>query len=213
MSETWAWATLGLLGAYHGANPAMGWLFAVALGLQEKSSRAVWAALPPIALGHFAAIGLTVGLLALGWVAVPHAELRWIVGGLLAGFGVWKLVRPRHPRWVGMRVGFRDLTLWSFLMATAHGAGLMLLPLFLVRTDAAEAAGAHAAHAAGPWIDSAWQAILAVGLHTGAMLVVATGVALLVYHKVGLSVLRTAWLDLDRVWAGTLIAAGILAAL
>src|SRR5689334_11333419 len=129
------WLTLALLGAYHGVNPGMGWLFAVALGLQEKSSGAVRRALVPIALGHAASIGLTVALLGVGLASVPAAALRWLTAAALVAFGVLKLVRPRHPRWVGMRVGFRDLTWWSFLMATAHGAGLMLLPVFLLGAD------------------------------------------------------------------------------
>ncbi len=128
----WRWATLAALGLYHGANPGMGWLFAVALGLQEKSGRAVMRALPPIALGHAISVGLTVALLAVGQVSVSWDHLKWVTAAVLIGFGILKLVRPRHPRWVGMRVGFRDLTLWSFLMATAHGAGLMLLPVFLL---------------------------------------------------------------------------------
>jgi hypothetical protein len=128
----WPFLTLSLLGAYHGVNPGMGWLFAVALGLQEQSGRAVLRALLPIAIGHAAAIGLTVGLLAAGRASVPLSALAWITAALLVGFGLFKLIRPRHPRWVGMRVGAKDLVVWSFLMATAHGAGLMLLPVFLL---------------------------------------------------------------------------------
>ncbi|MEW6271799.1 MAG: hypothetical protein AB1689_21155 [Thermodesulfobacteriota bacterium] len=215
MSDTLAWSSLGLLGAWHGLNPAMGWLFAVALGMQERSGRAVVAALPPIALGHAASIAATVALLALGLAALPQVVLERGVAAMLVGFGLWKLARRRHPRWVGMRVGFRDLTLWSFLMATAHGAGLMLLPVFLVRFGVAD--GAHAGHHAAPggagvslgsW--EAWAA--AVGVHTLAMLAVSAVIALVVYYKVGLAVLRSAWLDLDRIWALALIVAGVAAA-
>src|ERR1043166_8992739 len=132
MSALWPWLALLGLGAYHGINPGMGWLFAVALGMQEKRRRAVLAAIPPIALGHALSIGLVVGLLWLAQASVPEKALRYGAAAILFGFGFYRFVRSRHPRWVGMRVGFRDLTLWSFLMATAHGAGLMLVPLFVV---------------------------------------------------------------------------------
>jgi hypothetical protein len=210
VNQAWGWLWLGMLGAYHGANPGMGWLFAVALGLQERSGRAVVEALPPIALGHAAAVGLTVAALALGVVTLSPLHLRWLVAILLVGFGLWKLVRPRHPRWVGMRVGFRDLVLWSFLMATAHGAGLMVLPVFLLAS--APAAG-HEHHGAGLALTSWGGYVAAVGLHTLCMLLVAGAIALVVYHKLGLSLLRQSWFNLDRAWAAALIAAGVLAAL
>jgi hypothetical protein len=207
----WRWATLGLLGMFHGANPAMGWLFAVALGLQEKSGRAVTRALPPIATGHALSVGLTVALLALGQVSFSASHLKWITAAVVVGFGLWKLVRPRHPRWVGMQVGFRDLTLWSFLMATAHGAGLMLLPVFLLGEGEAPCHGQSCHQAAGLTLTS-WPGYLAaVGLHTGAMLFTAGGIALLVYYKLGVALLRKNWFNLDRAWAATMIAAGVIA--
>ncbi len=203
------WATLALLGAYHGANPGMGWLFAVALGLQERRGSAVTRALPPIALGHAISVGLAVGLLGLGQGRVPATSLRWITAGVLIAFGIFKLVRPRHPRWVGMRVGFRDLTVWSFLMATAHGAGLMLLPVFLLGGQELPCHGA--CHDAAGLSLSGWSGYLAaVALHTGAMLVTAGAVALLVYHRLGVAVLRQAWFNLDRAWAVALVGAGVV---
>src|SRR5437667_9273806 len=114
MSGGWFWLTLLGLGAYHGINPGMGWLFAVALGLQEKSRRAVLAAIPPIALGHALSVGAVVVLLWAAAASVPHGALRIGSAATLFGFGLYRLVRSRHPNWVGMRVGFRDLTLWSF---------------------------------------------------------------------------------------------------
>jgi hypothetical protein len=218
MSEAWGWSSLGLLGAYHGINPGMGWLFAVALGMQERTGRAVVAALPPIALGHAVSIAVTVAVLWLGYAWLPPVALGRGVAVLLIGFGIWKLVRPRHPRWVGMRVGFRDLTLWSFLMATAHGAGLMLLPVFLAGAGASSVHAGHGAHAHGPsgavpWLATWPDWVAAVGVHTLAMLVVSAAIALVVYYKVGLAVLRSAWLNLDRVWALALIGAGIAAAI
>src|SRR5688572_3493564 len=131
MSQLGFWLSLLGLGAYHGINPGMGWLFAVALGLQQKRRRAVLSALPPIALGHALSVGIVVLLLALAQASLPAKALRITAAGVLFGFGLYRLRRSRHPNWVGMRVGFRDLTLWSFLMASAHGAGLMLLPLLL----------------------------------------------------------------------------------
>src|SRR5919107_5903176 len=131
MSESWPWLALALLGAYHGLNPAMGWLFAVALGLQERRRGAVLQALPPIALGHGVAVSLAVLVIGGAPIMVPLDVLRYVCAGVLILFGLYKLVRRKHPRWVGMRVGFRDLTAWSFLMSSAHGAGLMLVPVLL----------------------------------------------------------------------------------
>ncbi|WP_437524796.1 hypothetical protein WME79_36695 [Sorangium sp. So ce726] len=207
------WLTLALLGAYHGINPGMGWLFAVALGLQEKSSRAVRRALVPIALGHAASIGLTVALLGVGLASVPAAALRWLTAAALVAFGVLKLVRPRHPRWVGMRVGFLDLTWWSFLMATAHGAGLMLLPIFLIGADNPAPCHGGCHNAAGLSLASPLGYLAAVLVHTAAMMASAAAVALVVYHKLGVAILRTAWFNLDRAWAVALIVAGIIAVL
>lgn len=207
----WRWATLAALGLYHGANPGMGWLFAVALGLQEKSGRAVMRALPPIALGHAISVGLTVALLAVGQVSVSWEHLKWVTAAVLIGFGVLKLVRPRHPRWVGMRVGFRDLTLWSFLMATAHGAGLMLLPVFLLGENTPPCHGPSCHQAAGLTLTS-WPGYLAaVALHTGAMLFTAGSIALVVYYKFGVSLLRQTWFNLDRAWAVAMMVAGVVA--
>src|SRR6185295_17318178 len=150
MSELWPWLALFGLGAYHGINPAMGWLFAVALGLQEKSRRAVLNAIPPIALGHALSIAVVVGIVWLAQAAVPERALRYAAAAILFGFGLFRLLRSRHPKWVGMRVGFRDLVLWSFVMTSAHGAGLMLLPVLMRNTPQAtapEACDSCATHA------------------------------------------------------------------
>lgn len=210
MTETTRWLTLLGLGLYHGLNPGMGWLFAVALGLQERSGRAVIRALPPLALGHAASVALVVLLLALGQRSLPEGTLRPVLAAVLIGFGAWKILRPRHPRWVGMRVGARDLFVWSFLMATAHGAGLMLLPVFL--TDGGKVPchgpGCHAAMGA---VARGWGSyLLAVGLHTAAMLAAAATVALIVYYKLGLALLRKSWLNLDYVWAAAMIGSGVI---
>jgi hypothetical protein len=208
--SSWPWLTLALLGAYHGLNPAMGWLFAVALGLQEQRRAAVLQALPPIALGHATAISLAVLLIGVAQIMVPLAVLRYVCAGVLILFGLYKLVRRRHPRWVGMRVGFRDLTVWSFLMASAHGAGLMLIPVVLGLWSTEQMHGAHAVHA-GPTGSSAVLADLAVvGIHTVAMFAVMGAVALVVYEKLGVMILKRTWFNVDLLWAGALVGAGVI---
>ncbi|MBV9949846.1 MAG: hypothetical protein JOZ69_23595 [Myxococcales bacterium] len=211
----WPWVTLALLGVYHGVNPAMGWLFAVSRGLQEQRGTAVAGALVPIAIGHALAIGLAVSAFALGELALGSAAVRWAAAGVLVSFGLWKFVRHRHPRWVGMRIGFGGLLLWSFLMATAHGAGLMLLPLFAIAPCAAGASAAMpACHArAGLAFSGPTAYVAATLLHTGAMLAAAGVVALVVFHKVGLAILRRAWLNVDRIWAAALVVSGLAAIL
>ena len=133
MHELWPWILLGLLGAYHGLNPAMGWLFAVALGMQERDRRAVSRALPAIAIGHEASIlVIAVLVLGLGLITDPSA-LHLGAGVALIAFGLFRFIKPRaHFRWV-MRgnVGRRELAGWSFLMSTAHGAGLMVAPVLI----------------------------------------------------------------------------------
>lgn len=224
MTDAQAWLALLGLGAFHGINPGMGWLFAVALGLQEQRRSAVLRALLPIALGHALSIGVVVLLIALLHDALPDAYVRWPVGVGLTLFGMYKLVRSRHPRWVGMRVGFLDLTLWSFLMATAHGAGLMLAPVLLGWGEAApvdhhahmhhahHATGGHAEHAASlaQAASTPLLALAATALHTLGYLVVMGLIAVVVYEKVGLSILRKAWFNLDVVWAIALIITGIV---
>ena len=186
MNEAWPWMALLGLGAFHGINPGMGWLFAVALGLQEQRRSAVWNALPPIAVGHALSVGLVVALVALIHASIPYRVLRWIAAAVLIGFGVYRLVRARHPRWVGMRVGFRDLTLWSFLMASAHGAGLMLVPVFLGTMHQENLHDAHAAHGAHlDLLNHPWLAAVAVVVHTLGHLLVAGLVAMVVYEKLG----------------------------
>ena len=203
-------AILGL-GVVHGVNPGMGWLFAVGLGLQEQERRAVWRALLPLAGGHALAIAGTVAVgLAVGAV-VPVSILKWIVAAVLLVFGLDRIVRGRHPRWVGMRVGSRDLTLWSCLMATAHGAGLMVLPLVLGAPAADAHAGAHhhavamAAAAALP-ADGA----MATLLHTAGYLLATAVTAIVVYEKLGLRLLGRVWINLDLLWGLTLIATALL---
>ena len=196
------------LGAYHGINPGMGWLFAVALGMQQGRASGVWRALPPIALGHAAAVGVVVAIAAIAQVVIPRETLKVGIAAMLVTLGGYRLWRHRHPRFGGMQVGFRDLAIWSFLMASAHGAGLMVLP-FIMKIDAAVSAeGAHAHHtmtATAPWTEA-----LAIGLHSLTYLLVTTLIAWVVYRKVGLAILRTAWFNLDWLWAGALVVTGVV---
>ena len=198
-----------LLGAFHGLNPAMGWLFAVALGLQERHAAGVLRALPPIALGHAASVAVVLAVVIAAQLAVPLAAVRVAGGVALLLFGAYRLVRRgRHPRWVGMRVGFRDLTLWSFLMSSAHGAGLMLVPVLL--GGAAAAAMPEHAGAAAPASRAAGAGLAALGVHTAALLAVMGAVALLVYRVLGLGLLRRAWINVDLLWTITLLTAGLV---
>ena len=212
MSGGWPWLALGLLGAYHGVNPAMGWLFAVALGLQERSRSAVLRALPAIALGHEASVGLVVALVAAAGALIDPGALRVAAALALLLFGAFRLARPRaHFRWVGMRITPWELAVWSFLMSTAHGAGLMLVPVLLGMAPVSpEDPLAHDLPGLNPATATVVEDAAAVVLHTLAMLASMAAVALVVYEKVGLAVLRTAWLNLDVVWAVALVAAGVV---
>jgi uncharacterized membrane protein len=213
MSEGWPWFALALLGAYHGLNPAMGWLFAVALGLQEQRRGAVLQALPPIALGHAVAISLAVLVIGVAQIMVPLDVLRYVCAGALILFGLYKVVRRGHPRWVGMRVGFGDLTAWSFLMASAHGAGLMLIPVLLGLSStehAQESHGAHVDHVATTGSATVLADLAAVGLHTLALFAVMGTIAMVVYEKLGVMILKRTWFNLDLLWAGALVGAGLI---
>jgi hypothetical protein len=198
-----------LLGAYHGINPGMGWLFAVALGMQQQKASAVARSLVPIAIGHAAAIGSVVLVAALLGRALPLAAIRYLVAAVLIALGVQCLVRHRHPRWVRMRVGFRDLVTWSFLMASAHGAGLMVLPV-LLGSSSVQAADQMAGHSHASAATSPLAGLLATGVHTIGYLAVTGAIAWVVYRKLGLALLRTAWFNLDMAWAAALIVTGIV---
>jgi hypothetical protein len=206
MGSTALWLML-LLGAYHGINPGMGWLFAVALGMQEQKGSAVAKALGPIALGHALSIGIVVVTAAFLGMAFPQDAIRYCVAVLLFGLGIVSLVRHYHPRWVRMQVGFRDLTIWSFLMATAHGAGLMLLPV-LLGSRTVEAADHMTGHHHASAAASPVSALLATAVHTIAYLAVTGIIAWVVYSKFGLAILRKAWLNLDVIWAAALAVTG-----
>jgi hypothetical protein len=177
----WQWAVLFGLGAFHGINPGMGWLFAVALGMQEARCRGVWRAMLPLALGHVLSVGAIVLVaIALG-VIVPLRYVEWLTVAVLLVFGIAKLIRSRHPRWVGMRV-----------------------------SHVVHAGGEHAGHV--PQMVGPGTAILATLVHGIGYLAVTALVAVLVFEKFGVSILRKTWFNLDLIWAVALIvtAAAIL---
>jgi hypothetical protein len=211
MTHNWPWVAMALLGAYHGLNPAMGWLFALALGLQEKRRSAVIGALLPIALGHAAAISVAILLLTLVQHFLPMNLLKWAVASVLFTLGVYRLFRANHPRGAGMRVGGKDLFVWSFLMASAHGAGVMLLPILIAQPMPGMT---HHRADGMPMVPSSLSASaigMAVLIHTVSMFFVAGILAVLffeTYERVGLKLLRRTWLNFDLVWAVALLVAG-----
>src|SRR6202158_95079 len=208
LTPTVLWLML-LLGAYHGINPGMGWLFAVALGMQEQKGSAVARALVPIALGHALSIGSVVLAAAFLGMALPPEAIRYPVAALLFGLGISSLVRHYHPRWVRMQVGFRDWTVWSFLMASAHGAGLMLLPV-LLGSRTVEAADHLAGHHHTSAATNPLAAMLATAVHTIGYLAVTGLIAWVVYSKFGLAILSQAWLHLNLVWHAGLVVTSVV---
>ncbi len=211
MSDRLVWPALFLLGCYHGLNPGMGWLFAVGLGFQERSAAAVVRAIVPLTLGHLVSVALVVLVATYAAAQFPHRAVHVAAAGILIAFGAYRLVRARHVRWVGMRVGFWGLALWGFLMSSAHGAGLMLLPF--VTTSRVNAASAMTmpmpfAHVPHAMLVTSW---LMIGLHTLGYVAAATAIALLVYTKIGVRFLRTGWINLDLIWAAALILTGVVA--
>ena len=212
MSGLWPWLAVFGLGLFHGINPAMGWLFAVALGLQEQKRAAVLRALPPMVLGHALSIGIIIAAVLVARVNLPHRALKIAAAAILFAFGLYRLFRSRHPNWVGMRVGFGDLTLWSFIMASAHGAGLMLVPFFLP-SPTEQTAHHHDAHQMHAWAFANFSApsllIAAVVVHTLGYLLTTALVAIVVYEKLGVAILRRAWFNIDFVWMLALMITGV----
>jgi hypothetical protein len=194
------------LGAFHGLNPGMGWLFAVARGLQERSRALVLQSLPAIAAGHAASVFLVAVVVTLTGSVLTSRVVSIAGGVVLVGFGLWRLLSTRHFRWVGMRLTLWELAGWSFLMSSAHGAGLMLLPI--LTHGSVTVSHAHSHGITGGAGDAVSAAIFVTLVHTMAMLAVAGVIAVLVYEMVGLTILRRAWFNLDRLWAAALIAAG-----
>jgi hypothetical protein len=211
------WAGIVAMGIYHGLNPAMGWPLAVANGMAGKRDAAVFSTWVPLGVGHLLAMAVVlVPFAALTWIARFGTEIRLAAGALVVLFGLVRLLRTRHPRFLA-RVRPTQLLLWSFLMATAHGAALMLLPMLMglceTPPNAAAAAGDAPMHEAMAALmrRSAATAVMVSLVHAAAMVAAGLGTAWLVYRYLGLRVLRAAWLDLDRMWALCLVVAGAAA--
>ena len=205
-SNLWPFVTLALLGAYHGANPGMGWLFAVARGLQAKRREAVLGSLLPIAIGHEASIVCIVLTVGAAQALVSPVLLRLLAALAVVCFAVYRLNRRlAHPRGFGMQMGPVRLAGWSFLMSSAHGAGLMLVPIVL---GWPLAAGQTAVLPAGSLL--AGRALVAGSVHTAAMLLVMAAVSMLVYEKVGVAMLRRRWFNMDLAWTVALVAAALV---
>jgi hypothetical protein len=208
-----AWITLIALGAFHGVNPAMGWLFAVSRGMQEKSRRAVLRSLVPIAIGHEASIALVALLVILLSTTADPMALRVGAAATLIGFGVFRFAKPRaHFRWTSMRVSERELGMWSFLMSTAHGAGLMVAPVLIGLQGAVDRGHVRAHDQADLGLVGGSLGVGAVGiaLHVVAMLAVMGVVAVVIYDRLGLTVLRRAWLNTDQMWAAAFVLAAAI---
>jgi hypothetical protein len=200
--SSWSFAAVAALGLFHGLNPAMGWLFAVAIGFRDRTQRAVVSALGPIAVGHAASMTLTVLVVDQLQVALPSGAVRVAGAVALLAFATARLSRERHPRWVGMNLSRHELAGWSFLMSTAHGAGLMLIPVI--------AGSPVHAHSDMPMPSSLVVGGAAVLVHTAAMVAAAAVAALIVYHFVGVGILRRGWLNLDRIWTYALGAGALV---
>src|SRR6266576_4163248 len=200
-SELWPWLALAGLGAFHGLNPAMGWLFAVALGLHRHSRHLIWLSPLPIAFGHALSIAVVAGAFVLAGLAIDLRALRIGAGLILIGWALyyWRFGH-RHRVRIGMQAGLAALAVWSFLMATTHGAGLMLWPLLMPLCFPA----ASQPSSIDPWPT----ALLAIGIHTLAMLTVTMAVAVAVYEWIGLEILRRAWFNIDLIWTLALVLAG-----
>jgi hypothetical protein len=214
------WSGVVVVGAYHGLNPAMGWPLAVANGLTARRGTAVVATFVPLGLGHLLAMTLVLVPFALAsWLLTWSREIRVGAGLLVVLFGVTTLFVRRHPRWM-MRVRPSQLLLWSLLMATAHGAALMLLPFLMGLCAAPLASAADPASAfehAGVMAlmrSSVGTAVVVSLLHSAAMMFSGLAAAWVVYRYVGLRALRAAWLNLDIVWSlGLTVSGGVAVAM
>lgn len=202
IAQAWPWMTVAALGAFHGLNPAMGWLFAVGLALHRGSARPILWALPSIATGHAVSVALVIGAVLAVDVLIEPPAVRVVAGVVLLAWAAFHATYGRRHRVrVGFQAGVAGLAAWSFLMATAHGAGLMLVPALTPLC----LSGPGAAGLAGP--AEGWTALAVLALHTGAMLAVTGAVAVVIYRWIGLAILRSAWVNLDALW--TVMLAGI----
>lgn len=201
------WLAVVASGLYHGVNPGMGWPLAVSAALMERRSRALLGALWPLALGHLLAILLVILPFAL-LVALVDWQQQIRIGAslLVIAFGIFRLVDRRHPRALA-RIPPAQLGLWSFAVAIAHGAGLMLVPIYLGLCRAADLDAGHAA--AGALIDAdLGMAVLVSVVHAVAMIAAGGVFAWLVYRHLGLRAVSRSWFNLEAIWALSLMLVG-----
>jgi hypothetical protein len=204
LNTTALWLAVLALGLYHGINPAMGWPLAVANGMTDRRARSVFATLLPLGGGHFMAVAVALLPFAwLSWYVEWSRAIRIGAGLAVLLFGVFKLLKRRHPRLLA-RIPPTRLAWWSFLMATAHGAGLMLVPAMLGLCAAPAHRDVASTLAAAPL----GIALLVAAVHALATLFAGIVMAWAVYRYLGLQVLRRAWLNLDAVWGASLVLAG-----
>jgi hypothetical protein len=203
------WLAVAASGLYHGLNPGMGWPLAVSAGLIESSPRALFASLWPLTVGH---------LLAMLVVILPFSLLASLVdwqhqiqigaSSLVIGFGIFRFINRRHPRALA-RIRPTQLGLWSFVVAIAHGAGLMLVPIYLGLCRAADLNMGH--EAASALINANLRmAVLVSTVHSVAMIVTGGAFAWLVYRYLGLKFVSRSWFNLDATWAFSLVLVGVL---
>jgi hypothetical protein len=206
VSVDWGpWLALAGLGLFHGVNPAMGWLFAVALGLHRHSQHVVLGSLVPIALGHAMAVAIVAAATLMLGLIVEPAGLTRILAMILIAWAAWHaLYGHRHRLRVGMQTGFAGLAVWSFFMASAHGAGLMAAPFLLPICSAAAPGQVSGAASAIPL------AVAAVSVHTAAMLATIGAIAIIVYKWVDLAFLRRGWINFDMIWIAALLLCGLV---
>jgi len=202
------WLAVIASGLYHGINPGMGWPLAVSAGLMQGSPRALFAALWPLSVGHFLALLLMfLPFAMLLAIAQWQHPIQIAAGLLVTGFGIFRLFQPRHPRALA-RIRPAQLGLWSFVIAIAHGAGLMLLPIYL-GLCAAPAAGEQMA---GPAVEAnLGTAALVAIVHVIAMIATGGLLAWLVYRYLGLKFVSRSWFNLEATWAVSLILVGAVA--
>jgi hypothetical protein len=204
MTDLWPWLAIAGLGALHGLNPATGWMFAAARGVQAHDDTQARRALIPIAIGHVASIAVVVWTVAHG-LSMDRALVQGAAGALLIGLAMIRLLRGtgRHPP-LDLRAGHAGMALWSFLMATAHGAGLMLVPALVPLCVAGGAASAITASG------SLILAVAAVAVHTAAMLVATGGIASAVCRGAAIWPRALRGAVLPRAWTATLATTGVL---
>jgi hypothetical protein len=201
---TMGWSAAAVLGAWHGLNPAMGWLFAVAIGFQYGRAATLLRALAAIAVGHAVSVCLALALMVTAALVLPVRVLQYGGAAALFAFAAYLILRRRtHPGRPGMRRGFAELVFWSFLMSSAHGAGLMLFPV-LMRGTVGPMAHAHAAHTLYG------NSVNLLIVHSVAMFATMVAVALLTYRVLGVGFLRRAWINLDIIWIAALVLSGLV---